>query len=625
MAEPLAATRECGAVDCGRTPIDLGAIPPREERVLDLMAKDYDSLLRVMLDALPAVAPQWRDRAEADVGIALLELFAYAGDELSYTQDRVALEGFLRTATQFESVRKLLRLVDYAPDPGHAASVDLLVDASGNAPFLLPAGFAVSTQPLPGEQEGSPPVVFETAQDRIIYPALSNLALAQEAPSGADRKQAVLDASIDTAIIGAGTRLLFSHGRLREWAEVASALAGGTTTTLTLKRPLAHRYPPGVGRTVRGNVVKATHGATQRQDERGSGLPNQSIELELAPLTYVLDADGRPQSTLTVTVGSERWTEVEDFVESGAADPHFRTTRDNAGYVTVHFGDGSAGRLPAANARIRLGYRVGIGEAGRVAADTLKAFTAPLFADPSQRINGIGNPFGAADPREPESISQAKLLGPRQLEIQNRAVVETDYEAVAAAGVQVGDARIVPIQAKARFRWTGSWTTVFVSLDLPGRTPLAATPGVREAFESALSAKKLAGLDVRVEDARYAPLQIGLEVDIGPEFFARDMRRAVEAVLVGAPGARALPFFGPGRFRFGSGVYLSDLYATVAAAPGVRAVSVTRFKRLGDRYPDCEAQGFIPVGDLEVARCDNDSAHPENGLLYVRTCGGKEG
>jgi hypothetical protein len=57
----------------------------------------------------------------------------------------------------------------------------------------------------------------------------------------------------------------------------------------------------------------------------------------------------------------------------------------------------------------------------------------------------------------------------------------------------------------------------------------------------------------------------------------------------------------------------------------VRAVSVTRFKRLGDRYPDREAQGFIPVGNLEVARCDNDPSHPENGLLYVLTCGGKEG
>jgi hypothetical protein len=58
---------------------------------------------------------------------------------------------------------------------------------------------------------------------------------------------------------------------------------------------------------------------------------------------------------------------------------------------------------------------------------------------------------------------------------------------------------------------------------------------------------------------------------------------------------------------------------------GVRSVSVARFKRLGDRYPDREAQGVIDVGSLEVARCDNDAAATENGVLYVRTRGGKEG
>jgi predicted phage baseplate assembly protein len=315
-----------------------------------------------------------------------------------------------------------------------------------------------------------------------------------------------------------------------------------------------------------------------------------------------------------------RWTEVEDFVGSTPSDTHFCTARDNAGYITVRFGDGLAGRRPPVNAAIRVLYRVGIGEAGRVAADTLTQ-----FSDATGRIKAVANPFAAVDPGEPESIAQARLLGPRRLEIQERAVVESDYEAIAMAGVEAGGTRIVPIQAKARFRWTGSWTTVFVSLDLPGRVPLAKTPGIRAAFESALSEKKLAGLDVRVEDARYAPLHISLRVEVAPGFFARDVRRAVEAALVGAPGERALPFVGAGRFRFGQPVYLSDLYAVVAGVPGVLAVSVTRFKRFGGRHPDSEAQGFIPIGRLEVVRCDNDASHPEHGLVYVRTCGGRDG
>ena len=127
-----------------------------------------------------------------------------------------------------------------------------------------------------------------------------------------------------------------------------------------------------------------------------------------------------------------------------------------------------------------------------------------------------------------------------------------------------------------------------------------------------------------MEDARYCPLHVGLRVEVDDSHFARDVRTAVERALVG-PLAQRLPFFGAGRFRFGQAVHLSDLYAVVTAIEGVRSVAVTRFKRLGDRYADSEAQGFVAVGALEVARCDNDAAATQNGVLFVRTCGGKEG
>jgi len=159
---------------------------------------------------------------------------------------------------------------------------------------------------------------------------------------------------------------------------------------------------------------------------------------------------------------------------------------------------------------------------------------------------------------------------------------------------------------------------------MPDRQPLSATPGLRAALEARLVAHKMAGLDVRVEDARYCPLHVG-HLDMQADaHFARDVRTAVERALVG-PLADRTPFFGPGRFRFGQAVFLSDLYAAVGAVEGVRAVAVTRFKRLGDRYPDCEAAGVIPVGALEVARCDNDPSATHDGVLFIRTHGGKEG
>ena len=56
--------------------------------------------------------------------MALVELLAYAADNLSYRQDAIANEAYLATARQRVSVRRHARLVDYActraatPAPG---------------------------------------------------------------------------------------------------------------------------------------------------------------------------------------------------------------------------------------------------------------------------------------------------------------------------------------------------------------------------------------------------------------------------------------------------------------------------------------------------------------------------
>ncbi|AKC86788.1 hypothetical protein WQ53_08485 [Pseudoxanthomonas suwonensis] len=604
---------------------------------MDLMAHDYDSLLRALLDRLPQVAPDWRDRSEADPGMVLMELFAYAGDQLGYLQDRVALEGFLRTAMQHESVRKLLRLVDYAMDPGCAGEALLLVEAEGGEPLFLQAGFAVATAPA-----GADAVVYETADAAVLVPALNRIALAADAPSGADRRQVVCAANLD-GLVKAGDRLLlqqFDTGDPRadatrapagEWIEVA-AVAPGPATTLTLVEPLAADYraagdPAGGIAPARlyGNAVRATHGASQRLDLAGTGAGGQAIELELAPVTHVPGEDGVPRAELRVDVDGARWVEVEDFVDSEAPDRHYRIWRSNSGHFTLVFGDGQRGAAPADGARIVVRYRVGNGAGGHVAAGRLRVFDRALrFQHQDQKILGVRNPFPSAGARDPEPLERARLAGPYQLRRQHRAVVPADYEACLAEGVKLGARRYVPVQSKARSRATGSWNTVFVGVDMPDRRPLAAVPGLRAAFEARLAEYRMAGGDVRVEDARYCPLHLGLRIEVDGAHFARDVRAAVERALVGPLSGRT-PFFGPGRFGFGQAVYLSDLYAAVGAIEGVRSVAVTRFKRLGNRYPDCEAAGAIPVGALEVARCDNDPADTANGVLFIRTHGGKEG
>ncbi|KYF99642.1 hypothetical protein BE20_58810 [Sorangium cellulosum] len=110
-------------LDC---PADIdceGARAPRADAggggpVLDYLAKDYASFRRLLFDRLSLTLPAWRETHAPDVGVALVELMAYAADHLSYQQDAVATEAYLETARKRISVRRHARLVDYRMHEG---------------------------------------------------------------------------------------------------------------------------------------------------------------------------------------------------------------------------------------------------------------------------------------------------------------------------------------------------------------------------------------------------------------------------------------------------------------------------------------------------------------------------
>jgi hypothetical protein len=57
---------------------------PRDEPEINYLAKDYASFRQLILDRLALVMPEWQERHVPDLGIALIEVLAYAGDHLSY-------------------------------------------------------------------------------------------------------------------------------------------------------------------------------------------------------------------------------------------------------------------------------------------------------------------------------------------------------------------------------------------------------------------------------------------------------------------------------------------------------------------------------------------------------------
>jgi hypothetical protein len=105
--------------------------PELDEPQLNYLAKDYASFRQLMLDRLALLIPGWTERHVPDLGITLVELLAYTGDQLSYYQDAVATEAYIGTARQRISIRRHARLVDYALHEGCNARAWVHLQVSG--------------------------------------------------------------------------------------------------------------------------------------------------------------------------------------------------------------------------------------------------------------------------------------------------------------------------------------------------------------------------------------------------------------------------------------------------------------------------------------------------------------
>jgi molybdopterin converting factor small subunit len=137
----------------------------------------HGAFMRRMLADLPG-APYPRDPADPtrplrslttrspdDPAIALLDVWATAADVLTFYQERIANEGFLRTATELRSVLELARAIGYELSPGVAASAYLAftVETAAGAPLRAVVPLGTKVKSIPGQNEK--PQTFETIEE----------------------------------------------------------------------------------------------------------------------------------------------------------------------------------------------------------------------------------------------------------------------------------------------------------------------------------------------------------------------------------------------------------------------------------------------------------------------------
>lgn len=241
---------------------------------------DYRLAMLREIPNQPALA-QWRAREGDDLGIMLLEMWAYVLDSLAFYDERIANEAYLRTAVRQASLYKLVGLIGYYPRPALAATVVLGAITEGRQQIVLPPRTGFRSDAFDGE----PPQIFETEVEQSIHPFLNEWELADiRAPSAP--KELLL--TLETARLAAEQLVLVKTANSLQAGKVAAtstitALDGNSYVQVMVKPAIA------LAPTVRLNDIEVL---TPERTAQPSLMTESAVISPFfsAPVLIVLDA-----------------------------------------------------------------------------------------------------------------------------------------------------------------------------------------------------------------------------------------------------------------------------------------------------------------------------------------------
>jgi hypothetical protein len=168
----------CG---CGAFVFPQPIFNPPNLAAVDYRIGDYlafrERLLSPVLGETELLA--WRPTADRDLAVQMMEWWAYIADILTFYNERIANEAYLRTAQLPESVNHLVQLLGYRPRPalGARGTLAALLSSGTRLPLRVPAGLQIQSKPGPGQA----PQLFEV--DKTTAAGMPDVVVADVAPS----------------------------------------------------------------------------------------------------------------------------------------------------------------------------------------------------------------------------------------------------------------------------------------------------------------------------------------------------------------------------------------------------------------------------------------------------------
>ncbi len=347
---------------------------------------------------------------------------------------------------------------------------------------------------------------------------------------------------------------------ISEYALVSQAIGVLTPyphTQIQLMSPLSNCYDR-YGTSVNANVALATNGGSVSEilGNGSAATPNQSFTLRQPPLTYVQapTPTGR-QSTLQVKANGVTWTEVPSLYGQGPSQAVFATMKQSDGTTDILFGDGVEGAtLPTGQNNIQANYRVGLGSAGNVAANTLTT-----LIDRPLGVSGATNPGAATGGQDAELIGDVRSNAPLTVLTLGRAVSLADYQNFASSFAGV---------AKAYAVWIPSGPGQGVFLTVAGVNGSPLPPGSPTLVNLVAALQNYGNPLIPITAVSFVETHFGLSADLkyDPAYDRGTVKAQVLQALYQAYGFAAR--------TFGQGVSQDEVATVIQTVPGVVAVNV---------------------------------------------------
>lgn len=265
------------------------------------------SLLAALSDPANSPLGLLTTRDDGDFTIALLDAFAVTADILTFYQERLANEFYLRTATLPRSVFELARLVGYQPSPGVAATALLAVTLNsapgGVDPATIPAGTPVQSVPAPGQS----PAIYETSVDLTAWVEQNALLPQTTVPINWSQVTNYLWLAGTSTALNPGDALLFvdqscfsgAYGAASAWCQLTSVtvdLAGGRTLVRWgVLTQTAYASAP-----ISQSSMVSVYALRRRASLYGVNSPDPNI-LPVATVPYIAGFSGGITTNGTVT------------------------------------------------------------------------------------------------------------------------------------------------------------------------------------------------------------------------------------------------------------------------------------------------------------------------------------